>query len=280
MAETRRMCPHCRAFITTRDKVCPYCNAEVGPRAAERRGEGGLLGGFIPHARFTTSIILLINFGLFAATVLYSMSGGNSGAIMGLDGRTLVNFGAKWAPALAVGQWWRLVTAGFLHGGIMHLLMNSWALFDLGATVEELYGWARLVVIYFVATVFGFYASALWTPAVSMGASAGIFGLIGAMIALGLRSKTPMGAAIRSLYVRWAIYGLILGFMPFLAVDNAAHLGGLAAGFVAGYAGGTPKLVETAPAERLWRIAAWVSIGITAFCFVKMYQWFSSGGVG
>lgn len=277
MAETRRMCPHCRAFITTSDRVCPYCESKVGPRAVERRDDGGTLAGFIPHARFTTSIILLINFGLFAATVLYSMRGGNNGALMALDGRTLVNFGAKWLPALEVGQWWRLITAGFLHGGIMHLLMNSWALYDVGATVEELYGWARLVVIYFVATVAGFYASALWTPAVSMGASAAIFGLIGAMIALGMRHRNPMGAAIRGLYIRWAMYGLILGFLP--GIDNAAHVGGLAGGFVVGYVAGTPKLIETALPERLWRIAAWICMGLTAIAFVNMYLWFASGGV-
>ncbi len=279
MAEHRRMCPHCRAFITTSDRVCPYCNTAVGPRAIDRRDAGGILGGFIPHARFTTSIILLLNFGLFAATVLYSMRLGNSGAIMGLDGRTLVNFGAKWREAIAFGQWWRLITAGFLHGGILHLLMNSWVLFDLGATVEELYGWARLVVIYFLATVAGFYASTLWTPSISVGASAGIFGLIGAMIALGVRSNTAMGAAIRGLYIRWAIYGLILGFLPGLAVDNAAHIGGLAAGFVIGFASGTPKLVETSWTERLWRVSAYLSMLLTGLAFFQMYLWFTRGGI-
>jgi rhomboid protease GluP len=110
-----------------------------------------------------------------------------------------------------------------------------------------------------------------------MGASAGIFGLIGAMIALGVRHRNPAGAAIRGLYVRWAVYGLILGFLP--GIDNAAHLGGLAGGFVIGYLAGTPKLIETAMPERIWRIAAWVCMGLTAFAFVKMYLWFASGGV-
>jgi rhomboid protease GluP len=278
MAETRRMCPHCRAFITTRDKVCPYCDTPVGPRAVERRDTGAMIGGFIPHARFVTTIILFVNFGLFAATVLYSMRQGNEGAIMGLDGRTLINFGAKLREAIAMGQWWRLITAGFLHGGIMHLLMNSWVLFDLGALVEEMYGWPRMIVIYFIATVGGFYASAWWSPSISVGASAGIFGLIGAMIAAGVRSSTPMGAAIRALYIRWAIYGLILGLLP-LAIDNAAHIGGLAAGFVVGYAAGTPKLIETSLTERLWRVAAYLSILITGLAFFNMYRWFSSGGI-
>ena len=58
--------------------------------------------------------------------------------------------------AIFLGQWWRLVTAGFLHGGLFHILMNSWVLFDLGAQVEQVYGARRMLVFYFVSTVGGF----------------------------------------------------------------------------------------------------------------------------
>jgi rhomboid protease GluP len=274
--DKRRMCPHCRAFITTSDRVCPYCSTEVGPRAIDRRQPKEILGGFIPHARFTTSIILLINFGLFGATVLSSMRQGNADALMGVDGRTLIEFGGKLREALQIGQWWRLVTAGFLHGGLIHIAMNSWVLFDLGAQVEEIYGWARMIVFYFLATVVGFYLSAVWSAGLSVGASAGIFGLIGAMIALGVRYRThPMGAAIRSLYIRWAIYGLLMGLLP--GIDNAAHIGGLAAGFGAAFVAGTPKLVDTW-AERFWRGAAYGAIAHTALSFFRMYVWLTSSG--
>ncbi len=264
------MCPHCRAFITTKDRICPYCEMAVGPRAVDVRNPKDLLGGFIPHARFVTTIILLINFGLYAATVLYSMRGGHGNAL-DIDGRTLFDFGAKFRAAIQLGQWWRLVTAGFLHGGAMHILMNSWVLFDIGAQVEEAYGAARLWVFYFAATVFGFYASAVWSPGLSVGASAGIFGLLGAMIALGVRHGShPMGG----LYVRWTIYGLIMGFLfPF--TDNAAHIGGLAAGFAVAYIAGTPKAVQTWR-EQVWKIAAYVCVALTALSFYDMYRWFTS----
>jgi len=139
----------------------------------------------------------------------------------------LVAFGAKWNVALVQGEYWRLVTAGFLHGGILHILMNSWVLFDLGAQVEELYGSSRMLVIYFLSTVGGFYASAVWSVAVSVGASAGLFGLVGAMIALGLRHRNAMGAAIRGMYLRGAVIGLAFGMVGAFHVDNAAHIGGL-----------------------------------------------------
>lgn len=273
--EKRRMCPHCRAFITKSDRTCPYCHEVVGPRAAETRGAGDLLGGFIPHARFTTTIILLINGGLYIATALYSMRSGNDGSLMSIDPRTLFDFGAKYRQAILLGQWWRLVTAGFLHGGLMHILMNSWALFDLGAQVEEIYGTSRLIVFYFLAIVFGFMASTYWTPTLSVGASAGLFGLIGAMIALGVRHQTSLGGAIRGLYIRWAIYGLLFGLLPGLRVDNAAHLGGLAAGFGCAYLAGLPR-IPTAWSEKVWKGAAALCVFLTAVSFFKMFLWFAS----
>jgi len=171
--DNRRMCPHCRAFITTDDKVCPYCETTVGPKAIERRDPGQALGGLIPQAHFTTVLILLINAGLYAATAVYAMRQGR-GNFMDLDGPTLFFFGAKLRSAILAGEWWRLITAGFLHGGILHIAMNSWVLYDLGAQVEEAYGTARFLVLYFVTSIAGFYASMWWSVSISVGASAAL----------------------------------------------------------------------------------------------------------
>jgi rhomboid protease GluP len=272
--DARRMCPHCRAFITAKDRVCPYCDAAVGPRAIDRRDPSALLGGFIPHARFVTTLILLVNTGLYIATALYSMNAGNEGALFAVDGRTLLLFGAKQRMLLdTYGQWWRLVTAGFLHGGLMHILMNSWVLFDLGAQVEELYGAARMTVFYFVSTIAGFAASMVWSPVISVGASAGLFGLIGAMIALGMTHKSSLGEAIRGMYIRWAIYGLLFGLLPGMRIDNAAHIGGLVAGFGVAWVAGIPSW-GLAWRERAWRWAAIFCAGLTAACFLKMFFFF------
>jgi membrane associated rhomboid family serine protease len=275
--ETRRMCPHCRAFITTSDRVCPYCNEKVGGRMIDQRNPSPILGGLIPHAQFTTVILLLINFGLYIATTIYSMRAGNGEAFMGLDLRTLVTFGAKFNAAIAAGQWWRLVTAGFLHGGLLHIGMNSWVLFDVGAQVEQVYGVSRMLVIYFVATVCGFYLSALWSPAVSVGASAAIMGLIGAMIALSLHHRSALTAAIRGTYIRWVIYMLIIGLLPGLQIDNAAHIGGLAGGFGIAYLAGLPRL-DGSPREQIWRIASYACIVLTAICFFEMFRWLTRNG--
>ena len=270
------MCPNCRAFITTDDKICPYCEAAVGPRAIDKRSPPDVLGGLIPHARFTTFMILLINSGLYVAMVLRSAKMGGGG--MDLDGRTLFDFGAKEPAAILAGQWWRLITAGFLHGGLLHILMNSWVLFDLGAQVEEIYGTSRYLVFYFVSTITGFLASSFWSPALSIGASAGIFGLVGAMIALGVRDRSAYGAAMQRMYVRWAVIVLLIGLVPSLFgisfVDNAAHIGGGIGGFVLAYIAGTPRFSRTV--EAFWRGAAAVCVVITGLAFAQMFLWLLS----
>lgn len=264
------MCPHCRAFITADDRTCPYCDTLVGSRAVDRRSPADVLGGLIPHARFTTVMILLINTGLYLAMMLrHTASGGPPG--MDPDGQTLFDFGAKYSAAIFAGQWWRLITAGFLHGGLMHILMNSWVLFDLGAQVEESYGTSRYLVFYFVTTITGFLASAFWSSTLSIGSSAGIFGLIGAMIAMGVKDRSAYGAAVRSLYVRWAMYGLLMGLIPMFAVDNAAHIGGLAGGFGLAYVAGQPGF--SGAIEKFWKFAAGVSLAITAVAFAQMFLW-------
>jgi rhomboid protease GluP len=271
--DSRRMCPHCRAFITTKDKVCPYCNERVGPPAASRRDGDASIGGFIPSGRFNTILILLINFGLYVATTIYTMRLSGGGVAMDIDGRVLYAFGAKVGLADLHGEWWRLVTAGFLHGGLLHILMNSWVLFDLGAQVEEIYGASRMWVIYFISNFAGFLLSAWWSPTVSIGASAALCGLIGAMIALGVTQRHhPMAQQIRAVYIRWAIYLLIFSLLP--GVDMMAHVGGGLAGFAIGYVGGLPGR-EGTPAERLWRASAWFCVLLTIVSFLKLYLWFT-----
>src|SRR5579864_5577950 len=184
--DKRRMCPNCRAFVTTSDRVCPYCEMKLGERAVQQRNPGEVLGGLIPHARFTTVMILLINAGLFLADYLNPEAG-------------LTRFGASLPAPYMQGQWWRLITAGFLHGGVFHILMNSWVLFDLGAEVEQLYGTSRLVVFYFVSTITGFWTSSHLGFHSSVGSSAGIFGLIGAMLAFGVSDRSALGSMVKSL---------------------------------------------------------------------------------
>src|SRR5881628_119310 len=179
-----RMCPHCRAFVPSSERVCTECHEPMGRSYAQRAVTSAALAGLVPPTHFTTLIFLLINFALFAATLILSMKKAGGDAVWSLDNYILYYFGAKETISIRAGhQWWRIFTAGFLHGGMLHILMNSWALYDLGAQVEEVYGTARFLVFYILSSAMGFLASTLWSPALSIGASAAVFGLIGAMIA-------------------------------------------------------------------------------------------------
>jgi rhomboid protease GluP len=219
-----------------------------------------LLGGLIPHAHFTTVIILLINLGLFAAT---QFGGGH-----------LIDAGAKDVRYIrGFGQWYRLITAGYFHGGLMHIFFNSWALLSVGSEVETIFGTARFLVFYFVANVCGFLASMYWTPAPSLGASAALFGLIGVMVALGTMAKSSMGDAIRSHYLTWAGYGFIMAvFMP--GIDNAAHAGGFVGGFAIAWLSGMPGRILPSWRDNLWRGLAVLCVVLTLLAFAQMFNFY------
>ena len=263
-----KMCPNCRAFIDPSHKTCEYCGSEVGARKWEP-APSSALSGLIPQDNFTTIILLVVNFGLFIATLVMTMksSSGNVGLFAGIDMTVLRHFGAKDASLIAQGEWWRLVTAGFLHAGVFHILMNSWVLFDLGMMAEQTFGTARFLVIYFVSSFFGFIASMYWSPySISVGASAAVCGLIGAMIAQSYRS----GGGFGSFYVRWAVLIIVIGLMPGFHIDNAAHIGGMAAGFAIAFFAGTPR--PASAAEPLWTVAAGASVATVAAAFYLAYQ--------
>jgi rhomboid protease GluP len=196
------MCPNCRAFITTKDRICPYCDMPVGPRAVDLRS--GVFSELIPSAQFATIVILTLNCGIFLITLLASARSG-AGSLMNVDGMTLLRFGAVWPRAVFGGEWWRLLTAGFLHGGLMHIVFNSWALMDIGTHAEQVYGTRRMAAIYLIATMGGFAASSVFTGSLSVGASAGLFGLIGAMIAYGTTGHGIEGTRVKQFYVSWAL---------------------------------------------------------------------------
>jgi rhomboid protease GluP len=270
--EKRRMCPNCRAFISITDRICPYCDAQLGPRAIDLRGSQ-IAASFLPRANVTSVVILIINVAFFLIELIVNYRLFNSGP-QSLNFGTLVGLGAKYAPLVYGGQTWRLITAGFLHGGILHIAMNSWALFDLVGEVEQFYGTSRLIVAYIFSTITGFLLSLLWNPRVpSIGASAACFGLIGIMLAMGLRRRSdPMAQAVRAYYSRWAIYALVFSFLP--GIDIAAHIGGFVGGFLIGLLGGLPGLPNT-PRETIWKVLAGLAIALTLYAFWQDYRFFS-----
>ncbi len=150
---------------------------------------------------------------------------------------SLLRFGASGAlPVFLLHRWWTVLSAGWLHAGLLHIGFNLYWIRILAPETAELYGPGRMVMLYTAASVGGFAASSLMQQIgigglVTVGASAPILGLLGAMVAYGRR--TGSGVVGRTAW-SYAIYMIVFGFLM-RGVDNAAHVGGFAAGFLAGY---------------------------------------------
>lgn len=267
-----RMCSHCRAFVEPKEKNCPYCGNPMNARP--QRIDGGSderVAGFVLSSRLVSTSLMLLNFGFFILCIVLSERMGAGLSIMGFPGGVLELLGAKSGPRIfGHGEWWRLIAAGLLHGGLLHIAMNSWVLFDVGPLVEEFYGPYRMVLIYVLGSTAGFAASLFWSPfSLSIGASAGICALIGAMIAYGYRYKTAIGSAIRGHFIRWAIYLIIIGlFIPI--IDNAAHIGGMAGGFVIAWFTGARSLFNDTR-ERMVKAAFSVTCVLVAYTLLQMF---------
>jgi rhomboid protease GluP len=141
-------------------------------------------------------------------------------------------------PYTLSGQWWRLLSYMFLHGGLMHIAFNMWCLWNLGQLCESLYGRWTYAAIYLLCGLGASLASAAWHPYTpSVGASGAIFGLAGALITalkLGEFSvpRSALSGTLRSLGA-FVFYNLVFGFVV-PGIDNTAHIGGLVTGLIVG----------------------------------------------
>ncbi|MDQ0205596.1 rhomboid family protein [Alkalicoccobacillus murimartini] len=153
---------------------------------------------------------------------------------------TLIDWGAKYNPAIVDGEWWRLISSMFLHIGFLHLFMNSLALYFLGTLVERIYGSIRFFVVYMIAGLTGSLASFAYMDAVSAGASGAIFGCFGALLYFGIIHRELFFRTMGTNVMVILAINLALGFMV-QGIDMGAHLGGLAGGFLAAAVVQLPK---------------------------------------
>lgn len=267
-----KMCPACRALVPRAARVCSECGA--GLATVRAPGVGRLLANVLPGVTAASSLILLGNGALFLLMLFASMrSGQGVGLLASFDGLTLVRFGSGYNPlTIEGGEWWRLVTPIFLHGGLLHFAFNTYALMQLGPFVEEEFGTERFAFVYLASGVCGNVASQLLWPGLrhTVGASGAICGLIGLLLAYGLRRGGVAGSRIRDSIGRYALYILLFSFMP--GVDLICHLGGFVGGFGLGW------LVPWGPfrtraAERGWEAIALASaiLALGSFALVATH---------
>ncbi len=196
-----------------------------------------------------TRAIVAINAVVF---VLMVVNGVNP---MRPDTQAVIQWGANFGPMTMNGEWWRLLSSMFLHFGIIHIGFNMWVLWDVGRMVERLVGNVGFIILYLVAGITGSIASLAWHPVVvSAGASGAVFGVFGALLGfLALRRDTVPAEVLRRLRkvaVSFVVLNVILG-LSIPGIDNAAHLGGFAGGFLCGLVLSRPLDVQTV--ARRWR---------------------------
>lgn len=213
---------------------------------------------------------------LAAILLMYGLSVLLSGSLFQPDLLVLLVLGAKENSLIDAGQYWRLVSAMFLHANLVHVFFNSFALYVLGPETERIYGTPRFLALYFLAGIGGSVASHLLSPAPAVGASGAIFGLIGGLGIFYFLNRAILGefgrAQLQSM-VAIAVINLIIGFSSAGVIDNWGHLGGLIAGALAALAlaprlrldprFNAPLLARSAPPWG-WAVAAALGIAMIA----------------
>ena len=237
IAASSKMCRECRALIPASAGTCPECGAKTAH--IQSGGMGRALSHMLPFEPSVSMLLVTAFFALYLVGFFVSVRvGGDAGgsettpfaALMNLDSGALIVTGANVGRLTAGGEPWRLLTAIFLHAGILHLLFNTWAIRVIGPLIEELYGPRKMFVLYLGTGILSNVASLWWhgMRLLQVGASGAIFGLIGVGAVYGLRRGGSLGEMLRKQMMTWAIYGVVMGFL--LRADNAAHIGGFLAG--------------------------------------------------
>ena len=179
-----------------------------------------------------TIIIIAINIIMYGITAYLSVI--SNGSILNSDTNVLVLLGAKVNDLINQGQYYRLVTCMFLHGGIVHVAVNMYSLYAIGPMVESVYGKIKYLAIYFISGICASLFSYVFSTSISIGASGAIFGLLGAVLIFAITSKGKTGSAFIKSILSVIFINIFIGAtMP--GIDNFAHLGGLFGGMLVAF---------------------------------------------
>lgn len=231
--DVKRNCPQCEQRASQQPQVLPPEGSAPTQRVA------------LPTP-IATRILIGINIAVYLMMALTTRQ------FVSFNTPTVLRWGADFGVLTASGEWWRMLTAMFLHGGILHIAVNMWALRNLGYTAELFYGRRNFLIIYLLSGLAGSAATMMWNPVrVSVGASGAIFGVAGALAALVYFKKLPVDRAVLRRDIGsiggMIVMNLFLG-ASIPVIDNSAHVGGLLAGTLLGFA--LPAIIFRAEREK------------------------------
>lgn len=259
------LCPHCGRLISRDEPRCPHCGANrPGARwkAVARIGSGNFLESRV------LSTLIAVNVGMYLLSLLLyagSMNLLNPMMALSPSTRSLLLLGASGTlPIDGMGNWWSLVSAGYLHGSLLHVVFNVIAIRHLGGLTLQAYGPPRMILIYTLAGAAGYAASYLAGVRFTIGASASVCGLLGAMLFYGKSRGGVFGEALFKQVSGWLVGLFLIGLMP--NINNWGHGAGILSGVTLGFLLSYP---ERRPDTFLHRAGAALCILVTLFVLIR-----------
>ncbi len=275
------MCRQCRALIPAAADVCPECGAATGH--IRSGGAGRRLALVLPFEITVTNGIITAFFLTYGLGMILTLALGPQGldpaptpfgALWQLDSRALIFMGANHGMLSGGPEPWRLVTALFLHAGLIHLAFNTMAMIWFGQVVEHVYGPSRMFFLFVASGALGNVASLAWKgeSLFQVGASGAIFGLVGVAAHYAFTHRDALAEALRNMIPRVILWAVVMSFVPF--IDSMAHFAGMAAGAGLAWALPDPARTPGPTGERLWRYAARaLAVGCGAAFVFTFVRW-------
>lgn len=266
------LCPGCRKLISRSEDKCPYCGiSKPGSWLKNNR----LVSSF-SNPEQVIQIILYANIGMFVLSILLNPGRANLNfspfSFLSPSNQSLLLLGSTGTvPILQLNRWWTLVSANYLHGGLLHIFFNMMALRQLGPLVAHEFGSYRMFAIYTIGGVLGFFLSFLAGVQFTIGASASLCSLIGALLFYGKSRGGVYGQAIYKQVGSWAIMIFVFGLLV-PGINNWGHGGGIVAGAVLAYLLGYRERKRETPGHRLIGVASGlVTVLVLAWaCFTSL----------
>jgi rhomboid protease GluP len=229
------LCPNCGLLISLSEQSCPYC----GLRAPGARWRRLAVFRLLADPALLVKAVIGANIGMFVLSLVLDprVTGLAFNPLLLLspaDSSLFVLGATGTIPIDSYHRWWTLVSASYLHGGLLHIFFNMAAFRQLSAVVIREYGSGRMFAIYTVSGIAGFGISYLAGVGLTIGASAGVCGLVGAILYYGKSRGGAYGAALYKQVGMWVIIMFVFGFVV-PGINNWGHGGGIAAGALLGY---------------------------------------------
>jgi rhomboid protease GluP len=229
------LCPNCRKLISASEAKCPYCGTS---RPGSWFKNNAWTAGFRDPGQMV-KYIMAVNIGMYIISILFNPGGAglslNPMTFLSPSENSLLLLGATGTfPIDRYHRFWTLISANYLHGGILHIFFNMVALYQLAFIVIREYGVYRMFAIYTLSGICGFYVSYLAGVELTIGASAAILGLVGSLLYYGKSRGGAYGRAIYKQVAVWTVLIFVFGIVV-RGINNWGHAGGMLAGILLGF---------------------------------------------